>query len=381
MVVPTIGRPELLRALGSVRDQSIDTRVELIVVHDGKPGTELPAGAEALADRVIRTAGRVGGARARNLGIAAATGDLVALLDDDDEWLPHKLEVQIALWLKASDPAHTVVAGRQVYVNPRTGTVSRPGPDQLITDGELVEDYLFRRRPPSGGRPSMYTSALLCPRELALATPWDESLSRHQDWDWLVRLGRTPGASFVQAPEPVVRIQLGSSASISAGADWRTSLGWANRALHGDAAVYVDFVAAQPLRYALAARSWTGVRAVLNALRRAKHLPSPGPMVIGVAGLLPRRTIRRATVATGGGIPCCAWSRQPIDRCGVLPAPRGPECRQPQSIMSTELLWRFSESSCTQNHLDERRRNQCLIVGVMCRMSRFMTVVPTNIGQ
>ena len=64
--------------------------------------------------------------------------------------------------------------------------------------------------------------------------------------------------------------------------------------------MYADFVVAQPLRYALAARSWTGVRTVLAALRSANRLPSAGPVVIGVAGLLPRRAIERATVATGG---------------------------------------------------------------------------------
>ena len=85
VVVPTIGRPELLRALRSVRAQRTTAHIELIVVHDGEPGTELPTGAAGLADRVIRTAGRVGGSRARNIGIAAAAGDLVALLDDDDE--------------------------------------------------------------------------------------------------------------------------------------------------------------------------------------------------------------------------------------------------------------------------------------------------------
>jgi glycosyltransferase involved in cell wall biosynthesis len=299
-VVPTVGRPELLRALGSVRAQRTAARVELIVVYDGEPGTELPAAAASLADHVIYTEGRVGGSRARNLGIAAASGDMVALLDDDDEWLPHKCEAQLALLQGAPDPERTVLAGRQLYVNSRGGAVSRPGPDRLIANGESVEHYLFRRRPPNGGRPSMYTSALLCPRELATAIPWDESLVRHQDWDWLVRLGRAPGTCFVQTPEPVVRIHLGSASSISASADWRASLDWANRALRSDPAVYVDFVVAHPLRYALAARSWIGVRTVVAALRSAKRLPSAGPVIIGLAGVLPRRTIEQITVATGG---------------------------------------------------------------------------------
>jgi glycosyltransferase involved in cell wall biosynthesis len=300
VVVPTIGRSELVGALRSVRAQRTAARVELIVVHDGLPGTELPTEAAGLADHVVRTSGRVGPARARNLGIAEATGDLIALLDDDDEWLPSKLEAQLAVLRGMPDPAHTVVGSRQLYVNSRTGAVSRPSPSRLIGQGESIEHYLFRRRPPSGGRPSMSTPTLLCPRELAAATPWDESLALHEDWDWLVRLGRKPGTSFVQAPEPVVRVQRGSEQSLSATTDWRSSLDWANRALRSDPAVYADFVAGQPLRYALGAHSWTGIRTVLTALRSTHHMPSVGPLIIGGAGLLPRRAIEWATVATGG---------------------------------------------------------------------------------
>lgn len=301
VVVPTIGRPELVRALRSVRAQSSVGNIEIIVVNDAAPGVELDAEAIELADRVVRTPGKVGGSRARNLGIRSATGSYVALLDDDDEWLPRKLSLQVALLQSLADPARAVVAGRQFYVNPRTGEVSDPGPRKLITPGERVEHYLFRRRPPSLARPSMYTSSLLCSRQLAVKVPWDESLARHQDWDWLVRLGRIPGSSFAQTAEPVVRIQLGSAQSISAGTDWRASLAWADRVLRRDSAVYVDFLAGQALRYALTARSWEGIGKITASILKAGRLPAVGPTVVGAAGILPRKTFERAIVASGGG--------------------------------------------------------------------------------
>lgn len=300
VVIPTIGRLELIRALRSVRAQRTSAQVELIVVHDGGPGTELPAEATELADRVLHTAGRLGPAHARNLGIAEATGDLIALLDDDDEWVPDKLEEQFAVLRKAADPAHTVVGSRQVYLDSRTGVESRPSPNRLIAQDETIERYLFRRRPPSGGRPSMSTPTLICPRALATSTLWDDSLALHEDWDWLVRLGRRPGVSFVQAPGALVRVQRGSAQSISATTDWRSSLDWANKALRNEPAVYADFIAGQCLRYALGARSWTGVRSILAALRQSKRVPSLGPLIIGCAGLLPRRATEWATVAIGG---------------------------------------------------------------------------------
>jgi len=300
VVVPTIGRPELLRALRSVRAQRTSARIELIVVHDGADGIELPAEVYELSDSVIRTSGRLGGSRARNLGIEHASGEVVALLDDDDEWLPNKVDIQLSLLKGATDPARTVIAGRQICVSPGDASVFRPGPDRLIRPGEPVEHYLFRHRSPSGGRPVIYTSTLLCSRSMAVEVPWDESLARHQDWDWLIRLGRLHGAEIIQAPEPVSKIFLGSASSISATTDWRASLEWADRMLKADAAVYADFLVAQPLRYALTARSWVGVRTVLAALRSCKRLPAAGPAAIGLAGILPRREFERMTVRIGG---------------------------------------------------------------------------------
>lgn len=301
VVIPTIGRPELVRALRSVRAQTSVGNVEIIVVNDAPRGEELSGDAVELADRILRTAGRVGGSHARNLGIRSANGSYVALLDDDDEWLPHKLSLQLALLESLPDPARAVVAGRQVYVNPRTGEASEPGPRRLIAPGEKVEHYLFRRRPPSLARPSMYTSSLLCSREFAVENPWDESLARHQDWDWLVRLGRIPGSSFAQTEEPIVRIQLGSALSISAGTDWRASLAWADRVLRPDPPVYADFLAGQALRYALTARSARGVLKISASILRSGRVPAIGPALVGIAGVLPRRAFERAIVTSGRG--------------------------------------------------------------------------------
>jgi hypothetical protein len=98
----------------------------------------------------------------------------------------------------------------------------------------------------------------------------------------------------MQLPEPLVRIHIGSSGSISASMDWESSLAWADEVLAArDPRTYTDFLAAQTLRYAFGARSAAGVSAVLTSIRRSGHLPSIGPILIGLAGLLPRRTIER----------------------------------------------------------------------------------------
>jgi len=80
-------------ALRSALTQSMDD-LEVIVVDDDTPGG-LPH-LEQLDPRVrvLRSFGR-GAAMARNTGSSVARGLFVAVLDDDDVWLPRKLEQQL----------------------------------------------------------------------------------------------------------------------------------------------------------------------------------------------------------------------------------------------------------------------------------------------
>ena len=60
--------------------------------------------------RVIRNEHPAGGAAARNTGLRAASAEIVAFLDDDDEWLPAKMEIQLA-WLREHPGASLVTCG------------------------------------------------------------------------------------------------------------------------------------------------------------------------------------------------------------------------------------------------------------------------------
>lgn len=291
VVIPTTGRVDLLDAVLSVRAQDCTNPVEIVVVADGV--AELPAGVEERVDRIVRHPERRGGGAARNSGVGAATGRYVAFLDDDDLWEPHKLATQLQVLAGAADPDRTVLSSRHVHVRADRPGCSAPSPKRLLRPGVGVASYLFERRRPGAGRASMYTSTLMCSRELALEVPWDHELARHQDWDWVVRLDRAPGVEFRQAPEALVRIRTGSVGSISAGGDWESSLAWADSRLREQPAVYADFVTAQSLRYAVAARSGRGGREIIGRLVAARRLPRLGPLLIGVGGLLPRHAIER----------------------------------------------------------------------------------------
>jgi O-antigen biosynthesis protein len=79
-VVPTLGRsPWLLPCLEALRSDG-GKDVEVIVVDQGETAVELPAG---LADRILRPGRNLGFAAGTNLGIAAASAELVATVNDD----------------------------------------------------------------------------------------------------------------------------------------------------------------------------------------------------------------------------------------------------------------------------------------------------------
>ncbi|MFG2056726.1 glycosyltransferase [Micromonospora sp. NPDC048930] len=307
VVIPTTGRPSLAEAVLSARAQH-GVSVHVVVVCDL---ADVPPTVRELRehiDEVVCTGGGRRGSYARNLGVAhAAPGSHVAFLDDDDAWLPAKLSAQVPVLERlAGEGFRPVVSSRILQRKAGADPLPSAAPAVLITDGTLPEDYLFRRRHLGVGRQSLPTSTLLTTHELATACRWDETLPRHQDWDWLIRAARLPGARIVQIEEATAVYTVGSPGSISAGADWRTSWEWARR-WEGVWApeTFSDFIAAQTLRYALQARDREGVREMVRAIRRNSP-PSARNAVLAALGLVPRATLervamRRSRVGTSAG--------------------------------------------------------------------------------
>ena len=90
VVIPTLHRPKLvLRAIHSVLNQTY-REIELIVVVDGPDKATVAAVRSIEGPRLRLIVNPLIVAGARNTGADRATGDWIAFLDDDDEWLPKK---------------------------------------------------------------------------------------------------------------------------------------------------------------------------------------------------------------------------------------------------------------------------------------------------
>lgn len=224
-VIPTRERRELLAgAIGSALRQTW-LNMEVIVVVDGAD----PATAdylETLTDprlRVVFLEERLGGSDARNAGVRAARGEWIAFLDDDDEWLPEKIERQMRA-AHAMPDWFPVISCRLIAQSP---TTSRVLPFQPYEPSQPLAEFLFCRRSLRDPGGVMQCSTLLAPRELFLAVPFQTGLPMHQDWDWLIRVASYKGVAFsmVRQPLSIWRVE-DNRGSVGRKAAWKTSLAW-----------------------------------------------------------------------------------------------------------------------------------------------------------
>ena len=232
-VIPTRGRPELLlRAVRSVLAQSL-REIEAVVVIDGQDlATEHALESMAREDgrlRVIAVPVSIGGSDARNRGVAEASGKWIAFLDDDDEWLPGKLEAQIEAVAASTAP---VVIGTCKIIA-RTPGNDYVWPRRMPEPGEPICEYLLARRTLSRGEGSIQTSTFFVRRSLMLAQPFKSGQLKHQDTEWLLRVGRLPGAEAVFVNEVMAIHYIEEErASVSSKANWRYSLAWVRSDRH-----------------------------------------------------------------------------------------------------------------------------------------------------
>jgi glycosyltransferase involved in cell wall biosynthesis len=202
VVIPTHNRRELLlRTVHSVLAQeALD--FEVLVVDDGSTDGTAEA-IRLLKDRrvaVLRNERPVRVAAARNIGIEAATGSWIAVLDDDDLWSPEKLGRQVAA---AEGTGRSWVYAGVVEIDGRGLLLGGEPPP---SSEELLGSLLDRNLMPAGCSNVIVRRDLL--RDLG---GFDVGLRHLADWDLWLRLAPSGPPACVPIPLVAYRIHVGQA--------------------------------------------------------------------------------------------------------------------------------------------------------------------------
>ncbi|EMA58932.1 glycosyltransferase [Halorubrum lipolyticum] len=205
-VVTTYNRPSYLRdSVESVIEQTYEP-IELVVVDDcsDTPASETLADVDtdALAGyRCVRHRTNRGVNAARNTGVEAGTGAYVAFLDDDDRWVPEKLERHVDAFEAADENVGVVYSGMKA--------VHEDGAREELPpriDGDLTKALLCRNVVGS-------MSVVTVRADVAREVPFDEEFEAWADLEWFVRVSqRVP---FVRLPEALVVYEYTSHGRLS----------------------------------------------------------------------------------------------------------------------------------------------------------------------
>jgi glycosyltransferase involved in cell wall biosynthesis len=229
VIIATKGRPMLvMRAIASVLSQTV-ADLELIVVMDGED-SETATRLMAITDprlRVYVNPVSLGSGPTRNVGAGHAAGQWIAFLDDDDEWLPTKIERQLALPIPPN--GRVLLSCRSAFVTPY-GTSVRPR--DIYDNKAPFDEWLFDRRQLFGGHSFIQTSSLMIPAALFREIRFP-SHNQHDDWEFVLIAIKRLDAVLLTAPEILVRhFAEEDRRSLSASSRLESSLRWA-RAMRG----------------------------------------------------------------------------------------------------------------------------------------------------
>ncbi|MCT2911656.1 glycosyltransferase family 2 protein [Weissella confusa] len=214
----------LEETLRSVLQQSVPPK-EIIVSVDGTSEV-----ARSIVDnvetnsvkslQVVESGPKIGGSQARNQGIQRASGDYIALLDDDDIWYETKIEKQLELANQQLDNNFFIFTGIEMGEPGAWHSVNTP---KFSGD---VADYLFVRNG------TITTSTLFAPKEVFVNIPFTANLKKHQDWDWELNASLNHDVKVMGILEPLVGYRSNGQASrksVSKTVDWEFSYNWIDR--------------------------------------------------------------------------------------------------------------------------------------------------------
>ena len=188
VIIPVYNRERMIeRAVRSVLTQTY-ADFEVIVVDDGSTDGSA-AVVESIADsrvRLVPMAKNCGVSEARNEGVRQASGELIAFLDSDDEYLPEKLAAVDEL-AKVKPSEVGVFFTNMIQVDNQAGREREVLRTQKLfrSDDESAYHYFLRVRPAGFGLGPVFRR-----EALTAAGEFDGTLTSIEDKDLLLRVFR-----------------------------------------------------------------------------------------------------------------------------------------------------------------------------------------------
>lgn len=182
-IIPSFKRTDTLRrAINSILSQTYKN-LEILVVDDNLREDEYSKSLREIIKeyendsrvKLIVQEKHINGAEARNAGIRASNGEYVAFLDDDDEWLPEKLEHQLS-YLE-ENPIYDGCS--TLYNEYKSKQIIHSCPPYTPDN---IFNKIFRREV------AVFTSTVLVKKNCIVNSGmFDNKLKRHQDLQMLLR--------------------------------------------------------------------------------------------------------------------------------------------------------------------------------------------------
>ncbi len=180
IIIPTHGRPELLRrSIASVRANDFK-EVEIIVISDETNVDTFQVAAELLLDRdtFIKRTGPNGPAASRNIGLSLAKGQRVIFLDDDDALLPSYLS-EAKAWCEKYPEKVLYVNYRVIEEDRENNNAPTRTTDLSVANQPLQNVYI---------KNFIHNHTCLYPLQSVKSRLQDSHLASLDDWDFLLNV-------------------------------------------------------------------------------------------------------------------------------------------------------------------------------------------------
>ncbi len=214
VIVPVYNRAHAIaRSIGSICNQSY-RNLDILIVDDAS-SDDIVSAVEALKDprvRLIRREKNGGAAAARNIGVDAARGELIAFHDSDDVVVFDKIERQVNLLRSMPEDYIAVYTAVQFYFAADQTNYAlmksyvRPFPDTKLLSGDLSGQTM-------GANTVNLPTVLVRKSALIAAGPSDELMRNNVDWDLMIRLTRQGKFAFI--PEPLYMAEFQHSRQVN----------------------------------------------------------------------------------------------------------------------------------------------------------------------